>query len=161
MSDSKETPPGSLAPSRSSPHSSPGRSSSSFQRAGDTPVSRRGEETEPEGEDLFDDNNIERDYRVIPELDRYDEKMLDKGEYDEMETDDRRKAERLLNKRDRERAQREGRVPRAFDDDEEEPRPKRRRRIQRDDEEGLEDIEEVDTSPSTTIVASHYCQLLS
>jgi len=109
-------------------------------------VSRRGEETEPEGEDLFDDNNIERDYRVIPELDRYDEKMLDKGEYDEMETDDRRKAERLLNKRDRERAQREGRVPRAFDDDEEEPRPKRRRRIQRDDEEGLEDIEEEGTA---------------
>lgn len=55
---------------------------------------------EPEGEDLFDDNNLERyptkthpvkresvgshgycfsDYRAMPELDKYDEKMLDSG----------------------------------------------------------------------------------
>eukprot|EP00466_Bigelowiella_natans_P003818 jgi/Bigna1/131364/aug1.14_g6072 len=92
------------------------RSSSSFRRAGDTPVSNvsRGEredEEEPEGEDLFDDNNLERDYRAIPELDRYDAKGLDQ----------------------KRQSRTEGRVPRAFeDDDEPEERPRRRRRIQGD-----------------------------
>mmetsp|Transcript_9857 Transcript_9857/g.24280 ORF Transcript_9857/g.24280 Transcript_9857/m.24280 type:complete len:895 (+) Transcript_9857:158-2842(+) len=97
---------------------------------------------EPEGEDLFDDN-VERDYRAIPELDKYDEKMLDSGDYDQIDLDERRKADREMNKRDRERARREGRVPRAFEDDEEEEqRPRRRRRIQQEGDEMLEDAED-------------------
>ena len=33
-----------------------------------------------EGEDLFGDN-MERDYQPIPELDTYEEDLIDRGEY--------------------------------------------------------------------------------
>ncbi len=145
MSDREEA----KTPGRSSPISSPRspRSSSSFRRAGDTPNSRLGEDTEPEGEDLFDDNKISGDYRAIPELDRYDAKGLDSSEYENIDEDARRRAERLMRKRDRERARREGRVPAAFEDEEEEEeRPtRRRRRIQQAGEEGMEGVDDEET----------------
>ncbi|EER16710.1 DNA replication licensing factor MCM2, putative [Perkinsus marinus ATCC 50983] len=56
------------------------------------------EEDEGEGEDLMD--NMEEDYRPMPELDRYDPRMLDEQEYGD-DAGARRRAERELRERDR------------------------------------------------------------
>merc|ERR1719458_107523 len=52
---------------------------------------------EPEdGESL--DANIEEDYRAVPELDRYEDAGLDHGDYGTMAVDERRAAERELDR---------------------------------------------------------------
>jgi DNA replication licensing factor MCM2 len=62
-------------------------------------------EEEPEGEELMDDALIEKDYEPRPELDFYDIRDLDEGEYPPMSAAARAAAERELKERDR----REGR----------------------------------------------------
>lgn len=54
---------------------------------------------EEDGEDLFGDN-MEDDYRPVPELDTYDDADLDKEDYDAMDIEDRVRAEREMKKRD-------------------------------------------------------------
>jgi len=62
---------------------------------------------EEEGEDLFGDD-MANDYRAIPELDRYDQRVLDdNSEFSMMSEGDRRAAEEEMRRRDRE----EGRAP--------------------------------------------------
>jgi DNA replication licensing factor MCM2 len=46
---------------------------------------------------------IIRDYQAVPELDRYEKKGMDEEDYDHMEDDERRDAERDLDLRDRAR----------------------------------------------------------
>uniref|UniRef100_A0A915IQD1 DNA replication licensing factor MCM2 n=1 Tax=Romanomermis culicivorax TaxID=13658 RepID=A0A915IQD1_ROMCU len=59
-----------------------------------------GEENEEDGEDLFNDN-MEADYRPIPELDTYDPDLLDdSGEYSDLSLTARRNAEREMHQRD-------------------------------------------------------------
>ena len=58
------------------------------------------EEEEEDGEDLFGDN-MEDDYRHIPELDKYDAADVDQGDYSDMDIGDRVAAEREMKKRDR------------------------------------------------------------
>ena len=50
--------------------------------------------------------NLENDYRAIPELDRYDTDLLDEGEQSELELEERRRVDQLLAERD----EREGRL---------------------------------------------------
>lgn len=64
-----------------------------------------GEEEEDEGEDLFGEG-MEDDYRVMPELDRYDPEGIDQeGDYSDLDIDERMAAEREMKMRDK----REGR----------------------------------------------------
>lgn len=56
---------------------------------------------EQDGEELFGDN-LENDYRAMPELDRYEANDLDDEDYDQMSEGDRRAAEVELRRRDRE-----------------------------------------------------------
>lgn len=58
------------------------------------------EEEEEEGEDLFGDN-MEDDYKRVPELDKYDAEDLDQEDYSDMEVDERQAAEREMRKRDK------------------------------------------------------------
>ncbi|KAJ8603544.1 hypothetical protein CTAYLR_004887 [Chrysophaeum taylorii] len=71
------------------------------------------EEEEEEGEDLMDENMAE-DYVAIPELDRYDEAMLDEREYEEMDAEARRQAEKEIDVR---LARVEGRVLEDLEED--------------------------------------------
>jgi DNA replication licensing factor MCM2 len=57
-------------------------------------------EEEEDGEDLFGDN-MEDDYRHIPELDKYDAEDVDQNDYSDMDIEDRVAAERELKKRDK------------------------------------------------------------
>eukprot|EP01054_Gregarina_sp_Poly1_P010359 Gregarina_sp_Poly_1__10358@NODE_739_length_6515_cov_119_200527_g388_i1_p3_GENE_NODE_739_length_6515_cov_119_200527_g388_i1NODE_739_length_6515_cov_119_200527_g388_i1_p3_ORF_typecomplete_len352_score70_52MCM2_N/PF12619_8/1e13MCM_N/PF14551_6/1_3e07POTRA_TamA_1/PF17243_2/2e03POTRA_TamA_1/PF17243_2/0_56POTRA_TamA_1/PF17243_2/6_9e03_NODE_739_length_6515_cov_119_200527_g388_i13551410 len=63
---------------------------------------RRQSDSDDEGEDLFDEG-MQRDYEANPELDRYDEEMLDDSEQPELTAAERRKAEHVLRQRDRDR----------------------------------------------------------
>lgn len=56
---------------------------------------------EEDGEELFGDN-LENDYRAMPELDRYEADNLDDEDYDLMSEGDRQAAEAELRRRDRE-----------------------------------------------------------
>lgn len=52
-----------------------------------------------------------RDYRVIPELDNYDDRQMDDSQnYSELSIDDRMEAERGMRNRDREEMTATGRV---------------------------------------------------
>ena len=57
---------------------------------------------------------LERDYRPIAALDVYDAAVLDDEEFDEMDPEARREAERLMRKRDREEAATRGRLHRGL-----------------------------------------------
>ena len=59
------------------------------------------EDEEPSGEDL--DENIEKDYEEIPELDKYEEYGIDEQEYAKMPLEERRKIDKVLEERDRRR----------------------------------------------------------
>ncbi|CAG0884040.1 unnamed protein product [Cyprideis torosa] len=106
------------------------------------------EEEEEEGEDLFGDN-MENDYRPLPELDRLDPSMLDTSEYSAMSESDRAAAEAELRARDRT----EGRGDRLRmrrgllyeESDEEDDIPSRRRRRARDRGDGLDDEEMIES----------------
>ena len=73
------------------------------------------EDSEDSGEDIME--NLENDYRAIPELDRYDEELLDDAEQDELDIEERQRVERLLAERDEKegRARMRTRVPLALD----------------------------------------------
>lgn len=58
--------------------------------------------SDDEGEDLFDDD-MQGDYEADPELDRYDEEMLDDAEQRELTAEERKQAEKELRRRERER----------------------------------------------------------
>jgi hypothetical protein len=82
------------------------------------------DDNDSDGEDLED--NDERDYRAIPELDRYADADLDEDDYDPISMQARNAAERLMSQRDAEQARRGVRMPGALadssddDDDDEE-----------------------------------------
>jgi DNA replication licensing factor MCM2 len=58
------------------------------------------DEEEEDGEDLFGDN-MEDDYKHIPELDKYDAADVDQGDYSDMDIEDRVAAEREMKRRDK------------------------------------------------------------
>jgi DNA replication licensing factor MCM2 len=115
------------------------------------------EEEEEDGENLFGDD-MERDYRPVPHLDRYDRDVLDdEGDFDLLDEGARRDAEAEMRRRDREEGRMAGRGLRRgliYDesDDEDEPRARRRRLAERaaegqeamDDEDIVESIENLE-----------------
>jgi len=101
-------------------------------------------ESEDEGEDLYE--NVEKDYKAVPELDNYDLSDLDERDFGAIDPKQRAKAEAALKKRDR----LEGRLPTFMMDDMDEdvdiekPKVKRlRRRIEENAEEEGEEGEEL------------------
>uniref|UniRef100_A0A673Z3C1 DNA replication licensing factor MCM2 n=1 Tax=Salmo trutta TaxID=8032 RepID=A0A673Z3C1_SALTR len=133
--------------------SSPGRDLPPFE---DESEGLLGEGTLPEeegdGEELIGDA-MERDYRAIPELDRYEVEGLDLDEeLSELSPGARAAAEDAMRRRDREQG---GRLRRGLlydSEDEDEERPARRRRLAEraaegtgaDDEEMIESIENLE-----------------
>ncbi|XP_064094759.1 DNA replication licensing factor mcm2-like [Macrobrachium nipponense] len=133
--------------------SSPGRDLPAFEDesdllGNDVPVE------EEDGEELFGDN-MENDYRHIPELDVYDRDNLDDSEYSMMSEGDRVAAETQMRKRDRDEGRQTGRMRRGLlydESDDEEDRPARKRRMAeraaegdvQDDEEMIESIENLE-----------------
>jgi DNA replication licensing factor MCM2 len=75
------------------------------------------EEEDEEGEDLFGDDVIERDYRENREQDVYDERDIDDQIYSDIDNDTRAVVEEKLRRRDRELLRKQGLLPPAFDDD--------------------------------------------
>ncbi|XP_071540003.1 DNA replication licensing factor mcm2 [Panulirus ornatus] len=109
---------------------------------------------EEDGEELFGDN-MENDYRHIPELDVYDRENLDDSEFSMMSEGDRLAAEAQMRKRDRDEGLVTGRMRRGLlydDSDDEEDRPSRKRRMAEravegdapEDEEMIESIENLE-----------------
>ncbi|XP_066943700.1 DNA replication licensing factor mcm2 isoform X2 [Macrobrachium rosenbergii] len=133
--------------------SSPGRDLPAFEDesdllGNDVPVE------EEDGEELFGDN-MENDYRHIPELDVYDRDNLDDSEYSMMSEGDRVAAETQMRKRDRDEGRLTGRMRRGLlydESDDDEDRPARKRRMAeraaegdvQDDEEMIESIENLE-----------------
>ncbi|XP_045595213.2 DNA replication licensing factor mcm2 [Procambarus clarkii] len=133
--------------------SSPGRDLPAFEDesdllGNDLPVE------EDDGEELFGDN-METDYRHIPELDVYDRDNLDDSEYSMLSEGDRVAAEAQMRKRDRDEGRVTGRMRRGLiydESDDDEDRPARRRRMAEravegdapDDEEMIESIENLE-----------------
>ncbi|XP_037949487.1 DNA replication licensing factor Mcm2 [Teleopsis dalmanni] len=87
------------------------------------------EEEEEDGEELFGDN-MENDYRPMPELDHYDPALLDEEDYDDMSQGERLAAEAEMQRRDRakgiHRDDRDLGFDDSDDDDDAGPRAKRR-----------------------------------
>ncbi|XP_029548772.1 DNA replication licensing factor mcm2 [Salmo trutta] len=157
MADSSESYHMVTSPSRGSRRgeltSSPGRDLPPFE---DESEGLLGEGTLPEeegdGEELIGDA-MERDYRAIPELDRYEVEGLDLDEeLSELSPGARAAAEDAMRRRDREQG---GRLRRGLlydSEDEDEERPARRRRLAEraaegtgaDDEEMIESIENLE-----------------
>lgn len=110
-------------------------------------------EDEDEGEELFGDN-MENDYRPMPELDRYDPAILDDGEYSELSQGERLAAEAEMRRRDRakgiHRDDRDLGFEQSDDDDNVVPRATKHRagekaaEIQQDDIEMIESIENLE-----------------
>ena len=61
----------------------------------------REQNEDDDGEDMFDGEEVERDYRQIPALDNYERRMLDNREYDDIATDAKRAAEADMRRRER------------------------------------------------------------
>jgi len=138
--------------------SSPGRDMPPFEDesellGGDVP-----DEEEGEGEELFGDN-MERDYRAIPELDTYDQENLDDNdEFSELSMGDRMAAERGMDKRDRDEGRADGRMRDGIlydESDDEEDRPARRRRLAERAAEGGEDEEMVESIENLEDMKGH------
>ncbi|KAJ8968837.1 hypothetical protein NQ317_005305 [Molorchus minor] len=110
------------------------------------------DEEEGEGEELFGDN-MENDYRPMPHLDRYDERILDDDEYDQMSIDARLAAEDELRQRDRELGilRRDDRELFYEQSDDEDPRHKRRRaeKAAAGDVEDIEMVESIENLEDT------------
>lgn len=70
-------------------------------------------EEEEDGEDLFDESMM-GDYRVIPELDQYEEKDLDNQDYESLTFEQRARAEAIMQRRDAALARRNQRLPSAL-----------------------------------------------
>jgi len=117
------------------------------------------EEEEGEGENLFGDD-MERDYRPMPQLDTFDPDLLDEDEYEALSEGERQAAEASMRKRDREEGRGEGRMRRGllYDDDEDEPRARKRRLADMAamedepmEEEGVESIENLEDTKGKPI----------
>ncbi|XP_019880539.1 DNA replication licensing factor Mcm2 [Aethina tumida] len=113
---------------------------------------------EEDGEELFGDN-MENDYRPMPHLDRYDERMLDEDEYDNMSVGDRLAAEEALRRRDREMGiyRRDDREL-FYDESDEDEDPRKKRKLaekaamgETDDQEMIESIENLEDTKGYTI----------
>jgi len=148
--------------------SSPGRDLPPFEDEDDEAMAPDGQERhgavgfgeedvdqeEEDGEHLFGDD-MERDYRPMPALDRYERELMDDDEFDAMSEGDRAAAEAELRRRDREDGRMDGRMRRGllYDSDDEDDEPARRRqrlaaeraadgRIIDDEEDGMEGVVE-------------------
>ncbi|XP_042236429.1 DNA replication licensing factor mcm2-like [Homarus americanus] len=133
--------------------SSPGRDLPAFEDESDL-IGNDQPVEEEDGEELFGDN-MENDYRHIPELDVYDRDNLDDSEYSMLSEGDRVAAEAQMRKRDREEDRVTGRMRRGLlydESDDEDDRPARRRRLAEravegdapEDEEMIESIENLE-----------------
>lgn len=116
---------------------------------GDTTV--RQDDEEDDGEELFGDN-MENDYRPRPELDQYDEALLDEEQYSDLSQADRNAAEEEMRRRDRalgiHRDERDLFYDKS-DDEDDMPRQKRRAaekaaEIETEDQEMIESIENLE-----------------
>lgn len=151
---------------RGDPTSSPGRDLPPFE---DESEGLLGDGALPEedgdGEDLIGDG-MERDYRPIPELDRYEREGLDLDDEDlsELSPGARAAAEEVMRRRDREQGL-SGRLRRGLlydseDEDDERPAARRRRLAERaaeggaadgEDEEMIESIENLEDMKGHTV----------
>jgi len=118
-------------------------------------------EDEGEGEELFGDD-MEADYRPIPQLDVYDQSVLDDDDdHDDLDVETRMEAEREMRKRDRETTgvRRRGLLYDDDEDDEADASAARRRRLAEraaereyaDDEEMIESIENLEDMKGHTV----------
>lgn len=135
--------------------SSPGRDLPPFEDEGDLLggggdlASVDPEEEAADGEELFGDH-MERDYRPMPGLDRYDPNLMDDdSDLEALSEGERAAAEAEMRRRDRAQGRFPGRMRRGLiygdsDDDEDEPRARRRRLAERAAEGGDEDEEAMD-----------------
>ncbi|XP_066256670.1 DNA replication licensing factor Mcm2 [Euwallacea similis] len=112
---------------------------------------------EEEGEELFGDN-MENDYRPMPHLDRYDDRLLDEEDYDPMSIEDRLAAEADLRQRDRDLGilRRDDRELFYDKDDDEDPKNKRKRAEkaaagEQEDQDMIESIENLEDTKGYTI----------
>jgi DNA replication licensing factor MCM2 len=87
--------------------------------------------SEGEGDDLME--NLEKDYEPIPELDEYQREGLDDEQYSQMDPEERKRVEDMLNERDKGQRGRSKRIPTAildelegYSDDEENLRKRRK-----------------------------------
>ena len=110
--------------------SSPGRDLPAFENVDDLlgGMGNNEDEEEGEGENLFGDD-IERDYRLMPQLDTFDPDLLYEDEYEVLSEGERQAAEASMRKRDREEGRGEGRMRRGlhYDDDVDDPRARKGR----------------------------------
>ncbi|XP_069792376.1 DNA replication licensing factor MCM2 isoform X2 [Narcine bancroftii] len=102
-------------------------------------------EEEEDGEDLMGDD-LERDYRAIPELDVYEQEGLDDDvDLEEMTASQRAEAEREMRRRDQVEGLHQGRMRIDLlyeSDDEDEERPARKRRLAERAADGASEYEE-------------------
>ncbi|XP_072394737.1 DNA replication licensing factor Mcm2 [Diabrotica undecimpunctata] len=156
MSDRPEESP---MPTPRSNVSSPGPDLAPFEDEGALLGDINSDIEEEDGEELFGDN-MENDYRPMPHLDRYDDRILDEDDYDQMSVGERLAAEEELRRRDRElgiirRDDRE--LFYDQDDDEEDPRQRRRKEAEKAaageeaDAEMIESIENLEDTKGYTI----------
>ncbi|CAG9822909.1 unnamed protein product, partial [Phaedon cochleariae] len=114
---------------------------------------------EEDGEELFGDN-MENDYRPMPHLDHYDDRVLDEEDYDQLSVGERLAAEEELRRRDREmgifrRDDRELFYDQS--DDEEDPRQRRRKEAEKaatgdvEDTDMIESIENLEDTKGYSI----------
>lgn len=118
-------------------------------------IDRPVEEEEDDGEDLVGDD-MENDYRPIPELDRYDPEMVDDSVYSDISMSERVAAEREMQHRDHAKGvHRDARdlFYEQGDDDDEIPRAKRMagegKTLQVDTEEDQEMVESIENLEDT------------
>lgn len=141
--------------------SSPGRDLPAFEDESDLIGNDAPVEEEEDGEELFGDN-MENDYRHIPELDVYDRDNLDDSEYSMLSEGDRVAAETHMRKRDRDEGRPAGGMRRGFlyeESDEEDDQPSRKRRLAEravegeaaDDDEMIESIENLEDMKGHTV----------
>uniref|UniRef100_A0A8C1Y8L6 DNA replication licensing factor MCM2 n=1 Tax=Cyprinus carpio TaxID=7962 RepID=A0A8C1Y8L6_CYPCA len=170
MADSSESFHMATSPSRGSRRgdltSSPGRDLPPFEDESEGLLGDSiPDEEDGDGEELIGDG-MERDYRVIPELDRYEAEGLDEDEdLSELSPGARAEAEAAMRQRDREQGLGMGRIGRGLlydSEDEDDKRPTKRQRvlaeraaegvaIDGEDEEMIESIENLEDMKGHTV----------
>ncbi|WAR25901.1 MCM2-like protein [Mya arenaria] len=109
---------------------------------------------EEDGEELFGDQ-MERDYRAIPELDVYDRGVMDEDDYSDLSESQRAAAERDMRQRDKEEGRLTGRMRRDESDEDEEDRPRKRRAAERAAEGDMEDEEMIESIENLEDMKGH------
>uniref|UniRef100_A0A8C2IVL1 DNA replication licensing factor MCM2 n=1 Tax=Cyprinus carpio TaxID=7962 RepID=A0A8C2IVL1_CYPCA len=170
MADSSESFHMATSPSRGSRRgdltSSPGRDLPPFEDESEGLLGDSiPDEEDGDGEELIGDG-MERDYRVIPELDRYEAEGLDEDEdLSELSPGARAEAEAAMRRRDREQGLGMGRIGRGLlydSEDEDDKRPTKRQRVlaeraadgvamDGEDEEMIESIENLEDMKGHTV----------